>query len=129
MNLQLSPDGRWLVHQAASQTIAAVSSTYVQSYPAGTGRQLIADRSTLPRWSDDGKWLFFTVDNQLTVASATEKDGALHIGTPRAIMPVIIGRGYSYDVTKDGRILALVTSEQRAMRPLTLVQNWTLALR
>ena len=39
-------------------------------------------------------------------------------------MPVIVGRGYSYDVTDDGRVLALVTSERRAGQPLTLVQNW-----
>jgi hypothetical protein len=66
---------------------------------------------TLPRWSDDGRSLYFAQDNQLVVASATETGGSLHFGTPRAIMPVIIGRGYSYDVTKDGRILALVTSD------------------
>ena len=39
-------------------------------------------------------------------------------------MPVIVGRGYSYDLAKDGRILAQVTSERRASRPLTLVQEW-----
>jgi hypothetical protein len=39
----------------------------------------------------------------------------------------MIGRGYSYDVAKDGRILALVTSDARAARPLTLVQQWTAA--
>jgi hypothetical protein len=32
-------------------------------------------------------------------------------------------------VAKDGRILALVTSEQRASRPLTLVQNWLATLK
>jgi hypothetical protein len=35
----------------------------------------------------------------------------------------------SYDVAKDGRILALVTPESRAARPLTLVQGWTAALK
>jgi len=43
-------------------------------------------------------------------------------------MPIIVGRGFSYDVAKDGRILALTTSELRATRPLTLVQNWTSAI-
>jgi hypothetical protein len=44
-------------------------------------------------------------------------------------MPIIVGRGFSYDVAKDGRILALTTSELRAARPLTLVQNWTSAIK
>jgi hypothetical protein len=64
----------------------------------------------------------------LTVVSVTEADGALKFGPPRAIMPIIVGRGYSYDVAKDGRILALVSSEARAARPLTLIQNWAAGL-
>ena len=102
----------------------AVSATFVQAFPGGAQRQQVADDSTLPRWSQDGKSLYFAVDNQLMVASATETGGSLHLGNPRAIMPIIIGRGYSYDVSRDGRILALVTSDTRASRPLTLVQNW-----
>jgi len=43
-------------------------------------------------------------------------------------MPIFQGRGFSFDVAKDGRILALVTSDRRASRPLTLVQNWIAAL-
>jgi eukaryotic-like serine/threonine-protein kinase len=124
LNLRLSPDSRWLAFQAQSQSNTAVSAVFVQSYPAADERQQVADRASLPRWSDDGRSLYFAVDNQLMVASATETGGSLHFGTPREIMPVITGRGYSYDVTKDGRILALVTSDKRAMRPLTLVQNW-----
>jgi len=54
----------------------------------------------------------------------SESEGALRLGTPRALMPIIQGRGFSYDIARDGRILALVTSERRASRPLTLIQNW-----
>jgi len=53
----------------------------------------------------------------------------IRFGPPRTPMPIIIGRGYWYDVTHDGRILALVTSERRAARPLTLVQNWRAGVR
>jgi hypothetical protein len=42
---------------------------------------------------------------------------------------VIVGRGFSDDVTGDGRIIALLTSERRAGQPLTLVQNWLAGLR
>jgi hypothetical protein len=50
-------------------------------------------------------------------------------GRARAVMPITQGRGFSYDVAPDGRILALFTSDARASRPLTLVQNWTAAHR
>ena len=129
INLRLSPDGRWLAYQGSSLTNASVSSVFVQAFPGGGQRQPIADNGSLARWSDDGKSLYFAQDNQLVVASVTETGGSLRFDTPRPIMPVIIGRGYSYDVTRDGRILALVTSDTRAMRPLTLVQNWMSGLR
>lgn len=73
--------------------------------------------------------MYYASDNMLTVVDVTEAEGALRFGPPRALMPVIIGRGYSYDVAKDGRILALVTSEARAARPLKLVQQWTAMLK
>jgi hypothetical protein len=37
---------------------------------------------------------------------------------------------YQYDVSPDGqRILAVMPDEQAASEPLTLVQNWTAALK
>ena len=129
LNLRLSPDGHWLAFQAQSLGNAAVSGVFVSAFPGGGQRQPVADSASLPRWSHDGKSLYFAIDNRLMVASVTVTEGSLYIGTPRAIMPVIIGRGYSYDVTKDGRIIALVTSDARATRPLTLVQNWVAGMR
>jgi hypothetical protein len=56
---------------------------------------------------------------------------SLQFGAPRPIVgPLFGGRGYSYDVSADGkRFLVLVTSERRAAQPLTLVQNWLVALK
>jgi Tol biopolymer transport system component len=129
LNIQLSPNEKWIAFQASAPGNVAVSAIFVDAYPNGGRRQLVAERGTLPIWSADGKALYFAIDNQLRMATATEGDGALQLGPPRPLMPIIVGRGYSYDVANDGRILALVTSEHRAMRPLTLVQNWLAALK
>jgi hypothetical protein len=122
-NVQLSPDERWIAYQA-SLAGGTVPGVFVEAFPGGGRRQQVADAGTLPRWSADGRSLYYAADNLLSVVTVNEADGALQFGPPRVLMPVIIGRGYSYDVTKDGRILALVTSERRASRPLTLVQGW-----
>jgi Tol biopolymer transport system component len=122
-NVQISPDERWVIFQGAAGS-STVPGIFADAFPNGGHPQEITDRGTLPRWSADGKSIFFAIDNQLSVVSVTESDGTLHFSPPRSLMPVIVGRGFSYDVAKDGRILALVTSEQRASRPLTLVQNW-----
>ena len=123
-NVRLAPSQRWFSYQGALDT-GAVSQIFVEAYPGGGRRQQVSARGTLAVWAPDGKSLYYADDNMLTVVSVTEADDALRFGPPRAIMPIIVGRGFSYDVAKDGRILALVTSETRAARPLTMVQNWT----
>ncbi len=127
-NVRISPNQRWMVYQG-SLGDTPVSGVFVEAFPGGGHRQQLADHSSLPAWSVDGRSLYYAEEGVLTVVDVTEADGALKFGVPRALMPVMIGRGYSYDVAKDGRILALVTSDARAARPLTLVQQWTAAAR
>jgi Tol biopolymer transport system component len=122
-NARISPNGRWLVYQAALGE-ATTSTVLIEALPNGGHRHQVADHASLPVWGADGHTLYYAVDNILTMVSVTEANDTLQLGPPRPLMPVIIGRGYSYDVAKDGRILALVTSEARAARPLTLVQGW-----
>jgi Tol biopolymer transport system component len=126
-NPRLSPDDRWVTYQGSIGR--ATSGIFVEAFPSGGQRQRVADNGSLPVWSPDGKALYYAVDGVLSVVDVSELGGALRFGAPRALMPIITGRGFSYDVAKDGRILALVTSERRASRPLTLVQNWIAALK
>jgi Tol biopolymer transport system component len=122
-NPRLSPDQRWFVYQA-SYDKGSTLQIFVDAFPGGGRRQEVAARGTIALWGPDGHSLYYADDNILTELSVTESDGALHLGPPRAIMPIMVGRGFSYDVAKDGRILALVTSAARATHPLTLLQNW-----
>jgi len=127
-NARLSPSQRWVAYQATLGS-GTVSGVFVEAFPGGGARQQVAARGTLPVWSTDGRSFYYADDNMLTVVDVTEAEGTLRFGTPRRVMPVIVGRGFSYDLAKDGRILALTTSELRAARPLTLVQNWTTAVK
>jgi Tol biopolymer transport system component len=127
-NARLSPSQRWVAYQAALGS-ATVQGIFVEVFPGGGTRQQVAARGTLPVWSPDGKSFYYADDSTLTVVDVTEAEGTVRFGPPRRIMPIIVGRGFSYDVAKDGRILALTTSDLRAARPLTLVQNWTNAIK
>jgi Tol biopolymer transport system component len=127
-NVRVSPNQRWIAYQGSLGSSPS-SSVFVEAFPGGGHRQQVADHSSLPAWSVDGRSLYYAEEGVLTVVDVTETDGALKFSLPRALMHVMIGRGYSYDVAKDGRILALVTSDARAARPLTLVQQWTAAAR
>ena len=127
-NARLRPGDRWFSYQGGSAD-TTVPGIFVEAYPGGGRRQQVAARGSIALWGRDGKSLYYADDNILTVVSVTDVDGGLQFGSPRAIMPIVVGRGYSYDVAKDGRILALVSSDARATRPLTLVQNWTAGLK
>jgi hypothetical protein len=122
-NVRLMPNARWVAYQGAADN-GPLPQIFVEAYPGGGHRQQVSPRGTLPIWADDGSALYYAADDMLTVVSVTEADGALRFGPPRPIVPIIVGRGYSYDVAKDDRILAVVTSDAQTARPLTMVQNW-----
>ena len=123
LNGRISPNGKCISYQAGivNTTVAAV---YIEAFPDGGQRQTVSENGTLAVWRADGAALYYSSDNVLYAVDVSESEGTLKLGTPRALMPIIQGRGFSYDIARDGRILALVTSERRASRPLTLIQNW-----
>jgi Tol biopolymer transport system component len=121
-NPRLSPDGRWVSYQARREG-GGVLGVFVDAFPGGGRRQQLAEEGTLAVWGPDGRSFYYLTKNTLVRTDVREADGQLVFSPPRAIMSVRQGRGYSYDVAPDGRILALVTPEEQASRPLTLVQN------
>jgi hypothetical protein len=122
-NARLSPNEKWVAFQGVAGT-GTVPAIFVDAFPHGGRRQQVTAHGTLPVWGGDRNTLYFAIDNTLNVVNVIETGGAITFGPPHALMSVVTGRGYSYDVATDGRILALVVNEQRAARPLTLVQNW-----
>ncbi len=64
-------------------------------------------------------------------AEVSIKGAEAEIGAVRPLFgPMPSGNLYQYDVSADGqRILAVMPDEQAASEPLTLVQNWTAALK
>ena len=126
-NGRLSPNGKWVSCQGSLGN-ASVADVYIEAFPSGGQRVQVASNATLGVWSADGLSMYYASDNVLYAVDVSETEGTLRLGTPHAVMPIIQGRGFSYDIAQDGRILALVTSDRRASRPLTLVQNWMAAL-
>ena len=125
-NIRVSPNQRFMLHQSRPAGASAGVVT-IEAFPAGGRKIEVTARGTLGVWGTDGRAVYYAEDDILTVAEVQEAEGALRLGVRRAIMPIIIGRGFSYDVAKDGRILALVT-QSSATRPLTLVQQWTASM-
>jgi Tol biopolymer transport system component len=125
---QFSPDTKWLSY---SSNESGRNEIYVQSIPPGT-KWLISNGGGYPLWRRDGKEIFYrALDGRLMVVPV----GAIakgEFGTPvplfRMVEPPRVF-SYPYDVTKDGRILALAPSSGAAqVTPLTVLVNWDAAL-
>jgi eukaryotic-like serine/threonine-protein kinase len=119
---QFSPDGKWL----------AYTGIFVQRFPGPGGRiQLSQGKDSQPRWSRDGKQIFYMQPGRKLMAvnfdSQTGTAGTPHeLFQTRIVAPSYAG--FQYDVAPDGRILINSLPTDRAS-PLTLVTNWPALLK
>ncbi|HVH29711.1 MAG TPA: protein kinase [Vicinamibacterales bacterium] len=128
---QFSPDGRWVAYQSNESGRPEI---YVRPFPGPGGQWLVSTSGgTYPRWSADGKELFYLApDGRLMAASIAAKGATLDVAAPAALFQTrIVGGGAAlvgirqqYDVAPDGRFLINVPTESAATPPITLILNW-----
>jgi Tol biopolymer transport system component len=130
---QLSPDARWVAYETnASGRYEVV----VQSFPEPSTTWNVSTRGgTQPRWSADGKEIYFISPDQTLMAVPMTLDSAderkLEIGTPIALFPIrvagdVLAEGVraQYAVAPDGSFLINETVDAAADVPVTLILNW-----
>jgi serine/threonine-protein kinase len=128
----VSPDGRWLAYQSDESGRFEV---YVRTFPNVDGGRWQVSRNggTSPRWSADGRTLFF-YDGRGLLASSIAGGTVFSSGTPARLFDYspFSGRlGPDYEVSRDGQRFLMIrsaadTPSTRAQ--LVLVQNWLTAL-
>ena len=124
---QFSRDGRWL---AFTSNATGRDDVYVQSFPGAATRQIVSGAGgAYPRWSGDGRRLFYRAPDGTLMAIAVRPVGStVELGAPAPVMRLVEPPGvhpYPYDVAADGRILAL-TPASGGLQDLTLtvLMNW-----
>jgi Tol biopolymer transport system component/predicted Ser/Thr protein kinase len=126
---RFSPDGRWIAYESDE---AGRSEVYVAPFPAtGAKWQISGAGGTLPRWRRDGKELFYvTLENVLTAVDVDGSGAGFQAGASHALFPLHppLQPGYSYAVSADGQKF-LVNTDRSTPAPLTVIMNWTSALR
>jgi DNA-binding winged helix-turn-helix (wHTH) protein len=119
---QFSPDGRWIVY-AGPPPLLGIE---IKPFPRPGPRIQISNvPAAQPRWSADGKQLFFvTSDRKIATASFDPFSG--RPGPPHPLFETcIIGSSFvsfQYDVSNDGRFL--INSFPSSSSPLTLITGW-----
>ncbi len=123
----LSPNMRWLAYTSDETGNPEV---YAQPFPAG-GRPVRVSRQggRAPRWSADGRQLFFEApDGGIMVATVTPGTD-LQVAAPRLLFhapgwsrPLFFDIGTPYDVSPDGQ--RFIVRQTASATDAVLVQNW-----
>jgi eukaryotic-like serine/threonine-protein kinase len=116
---QVSPDASWLAYIDRGQVV-------LERFPARAPRLIVSSSGGgQPRWSRDGRQLFFISADKKLMAVAFDPRTA-RAGVPRQIAQTRIVEaalvGLQYDVAPDGRFVVNAVTGEAA--PLTLLSGW-----
>jgi len=131
---QFSPDGRFVAYVSDEP---GRNEVYLAAFPEGARRRVSTEGGSQPRWSADGRELFYIAPGRKLTAVTVDTRGAEPVlGQARTLfqMPPLARGGTAfgvptkYDVSPDGRFLVHARLAEEAPVPITLVLNWTAGL-
>ena len=125
-----SPDSHWIAYGSRESGAQRI---YATPYPGPGPRILISPGyGGNPVWSKDGHAILYLGDlGNIQVTEVREQGTDLIVGKTHEIPQLIeapVGEGFPFDVTKDGRILA-ITRGQDNRNQLVVVSNWVAGLK
>ena len=127
--VQFSPDGNWVAYTLAGKSVHAA--VFVEAFPAGGGRIQICSGGAQPRWSRDGRQIFYIApDRKLMAVGFDLRKGMA--SAPRALFQTRIVAPdfalFQYDVAPDRRFL-INSFPSGYSSPLTLLTGWNAVLK
>jgi serine/threonine-protein kinase len=126
VSVALSPNSRWVAY--SSNETDQRYEVFVASFPDMAWRRLVSNGGgTEPRWSRDGRELFFESGGRLMAVAVSDGPG-FNPGSPR---PLFSLTGYrrarnrpQYDVAPDGRFVMIRESFGSAKTGLVYAEQW-----
>jgi serine/threonine-protein kinase len=121
-----SPDGRWLAYQSNESGRPEI---YVRELAGAGGRWPISKGGgEEPRWSPDGKELYYRINGQL-IAVAVETRSSFQAGTSNSLFNEVYdfrsNSGETYDVDpRGGRFLMIRPPKEETSAQIRIVLNW-----
>ena len=122
----LSPNGRRLAYSSDASKRMEI---YVGTFPSRERIwQISVNGGSLPRWSRDGKELYFIAPDQKLMAVEI-KSGPSEKSAPKSLFPTRLPVNGRYDVSKDGRFLIPTLLDSPGTVPMTAIVNWTAGIK
>jgi len=134
---QFSPDSHWVAYRSDA---GGRNEIYVRPFPpAESGGQWKVSNNggVQPRWSRDGKELFYiATDGKLTAVAVSTAGGTFKSGTPQLLFDSqAYGGGTNtvsmrWDLTPDGKKFLIITqATENSSSPMTVILNWPALLK
>jgi len=133
---RFSPDSRWMAYVSDESGRSEVSVASFQG--TGTKVRVSTEGGLAPRWRADGKELYYvTADGKAVMMVPIAFTPTLRAGVPVRLFSINRETGFrnrarylGYDVTPDGgRFLFTFAAGERVSSQITVVLNWTSALK
>jgi hypothetical protein len=105
---------------------------WIQPFPpTGSRWQISTSGGVSPKWRRDGKELFYVAADGTLTAIPIEIGAAVRWGAPASLFPTMFAGGVyaSFAVSADGQRFLVPLSPGPFARAITVVINWTAALR
>ncbi len=120
-----SPDGRWLAYVSNE---SGRDEVYVQPYPGPGGKWPIStEGGTEPRWSADGRELFYRLGDKMMVVEV-RSEPAFSSERPQLVFEVPYLRDQfgtsNYDISPDGQRFLMIKEEGGQQAQINVVLNW-----
>ena len=137
-NARISPNGDWIAYDSLGSGMQ--SEVYIQSFPQPGKKVQVSKGGYLPRWSVDGKELFYLAlypDPSLMAVTITSTGSEYHVAAPVPLFPTRLPNptglsglpgSRSYDVSRKGFLMNVITTEPAAV-PVTVIHNWAAGLK
>ena len=117
----VSPDKRWILFQVNRGLTSAI---FVRPFaaPSRTIHQVSSSSGTHPKWSRDGREIYYRSQQDSLIAVPVLPGAAFSLGEERALFSV---RGMPIvEVTRDGSRFIVIRAEAAARERLVVVENF-----
>jgi serine/threonine protein kinase len=127
---RFSPDAKWVAYQSNASGRYEI---YVRPFRgSGTQWQISTGGGISPRWSRDGRELYYLApDSRLMAVPIRPSATSFEFGSPVSLFQAhMLGggseaaQGWQYDLAADGRFLMNVPMEDATAAPITVILNW-----
>ncbi|MFA6455952.1 MAG: protein kinase [Bacteroidota bacterium] len=123
----ISPNGKWIAYLTDETGSYQI---FVRSFPNKEGKwQISNDVAEEPRWSPDGKYLYYRKSSQVMAVPVTTAT-TFSAGAPTVLIKNFpaqnVDSGISYDITSDGKyFITTQPAKGVSYKNISVVINWT----